>query len=159
MKKQISLIALSTILIAFKAFSSVASAQASNVQVLFFYSPYCSVCEQVKPLVENATAQTGVKLFEYNVSKSPGDLIAQSNGVNGTPTIAIQGGGALRSNVTEQQIDTAIHAAVDAATPTPKTTNATPTPNVPEVSSTPRTPSMPAPATPFSCRLKTQALK
>ena len=162
MKKQIGLIALSIFIIAFVAFSGVASAQASNVQVLFFYSPHCSVCEQVKPLVESAAAQTGVKLIEYNVSKSPGDRIAQANGVNGTPTIVIQGGATLRGNVTEQQINTAIQAAVSAATPTQKTTNATtnatPTPSVPTVSSTPRTPSMPAPVT-LCCRLKTQALE
>jgi thioredoxin-like negative regulator of GroEL len=61
----------------------------NQVHVLFFYSPYCSVCEQIKPLVESATAQTGVKLIECNVSKSPGDRIAQENGVNGTPTVVI----------------------------------------------------------------------
>ena len=146
MKKQIGLIALSIFIIAFVAFSGVASAQASNVQVLFFYSPHCSVCEQVKPLVESAAAQTGVKLIEYNVSKSPGDRIAQANGVNGTPTIVIQGGATLRGNVTEQQIDIAIQAAVGDAT-TNATTNATPTSSVPTVSLALWTPSTPTLAT------------
>ena len=119
MKKQIGLIALSTILIAFVAFSSVASAQASNVQVAFFYSPMCSVCEQVKPLVESAAAQTGAKLIEYNVADtSMGQGVAQANGVTGTPTIVISPGGQrLVGAVTEQQIVTAIQAAAGSATP------------------------------------------
>jgi thiol-disulfide isomerase/thioredoxin len=120
MKKQISLIALSTILIAFMAFSSVASAQASNVQVVFFESPMCSVCQQVKPLVEDAAAQTGAKLIEYNVADSSlGQGVAQANGVTGTPTIVINGGQRLVGAVTEQQIVTAIQAAAGSATPTP----------------------------------------
>ena len=48
MKKQIGLIALSTLIIACVAFSGVASAQSSGVQVYFFESPYCGVCDQVK---------------------------------------------------------------------------------------------------------------
>jgi len=130
MKKQISLIALSALLIACVAFSGVASAQASNVQVLFFYSPLCSICEQVKPLVESAAAQTGVHLIEYDVSQSPGSGIAQANGITGTPTIVIQGGQTLVGSVTEQQIITAMQAAVgSSATPTPTPApTATPTP-------------------------------
>ncbi|HYA33063.1 MAG TPA: thioredoxin family protein [Candidatus Bathyarchaeia archaeon] len=138
MKKQIGLIALSTLVIACVAFSGVASAQASSTQVLFFYSPMCSVCEQVKPLVEAAAAQTGVHLIEYDVSTSTGAGIAQANGVSGTPTIVIQGGQTLVGSVTEQQIITAIQAAVGPtvvkATPTPtpyvapKVVEATPTP-------------------------------
>jgi hypothetical protein len=118
MKRQIGLIALSTILIAFVAFSSVASAQASNVQVTFFYSPMCSICEQVKPLVESAAAQTGAKLIEYNVADtSLGQGVAAANGVTGTPTIVINGGQRLVGAVTEQQIVTAIQAAAGSATP------------------------------------------
>jgi len=141
MKKQIGLIALSTLIVACVAFSGVASAQASNVQVLFFYSPLCSICEQVKPLVESAAAQTGVHLIEYDVSQSPGSGIAQANGITGTPTIVIQGGQTLVGSVTEQQIITAIQASVGSskvaqATPTPVATptvvkavvKATPTP-------------------------------
>jgi thioredoxin-like negative regulator of GroEL len=105
-------------MVSFVAFSGVASAQASNVQVLFFTSPMCSVCQQVKPLVESAAAQTGAKLIEYDVSTSPGSGIAQANGVSGTPTIVIQGGQTLTGAVTEQQIVTAIKAAVGATTPT-----------------------------------------
>ena len=133
MKMQIGLIALSTILIAFVAFSSVASAQAaSNVQVAFFYSPMCSICEQVKPLVESAAAQTGAKLIEYNVADtSLGQGVAAANGVTGTPTIVINGGQRLVGAVTEQQIVTAIQAAAGNATPAPKAApapKATPTP-------------------------------
>ena len=124
MKMQIGLIA--TILIAFVAFSSVASAQAaSNVQVAFFYSPMCSICEQVKPLVESAAAQTGAKLIEYNVADtSLGQGVAAANGVTGTPTIVINGGQRLVGAVTEQQIVTAIQAAAGNATPAPKATPA-----------------------------------
>ena len=128
MKKQIGLLALSTILIACVAFSgvAVASAQASNIQVLFFYSPLCGICEQVKPLMESAAAQTGVKLIEYDVSTSPGSGIAQANGVTETPTIVIQGGQTLAGSVTEQQIIAAIQAAEGSSTP--KIVQATPTP-------------------------------
>ena len=119
MKKQIGLLVLSTILIACVAFSgvAVASAQASNIQVLFFYSPLCGICEQVKPLMESAAAQTGVKLIEYDVSTSPGAGIAQANGVTETPTIVIQGGQTLAGSVTEQQIIAAIQAAEGSSTP------------------------------------------
>jgi len=125
MKKQIGLIALSAILVACVAFSGVASAQtASNVQVAFFYSPMCSICEQVKPLVESAAAQTGAKLTEYNVADtSLGQGVAQANGVTGTPTIVISPGGQrLVGEVTEQQIVTAIQAAAGSTTPTPAAT-------------------------------------
>ena len=125
MKKQIGLIAFTALLVSFVAFTGVTSAQASNTQVLFFYSPMCSVCEQVKPLVESAASQTGAKLIEYDVSQSPGTGIAQANGVGGTPTIVIQGGQTLTGAVTEQQIVTAINAAAGATTPK---VVATPTP-------------------------------
>ena len=138
MKKQIGLIALTALLVSFVAFSSVASAQASNVQVLFFESPMCSVCQEVKPLVESAAAQTGAKLIVYDVSTSPGSGIAQANGVSGTPTIVIQGGQTLTGAVSQQQIVTAINAATGAskvvATPTP-----TATPKVVKAAATPTT--------------------
>ena len=127
MKKQIGLLAITALFVLFVAFSGVASAQASNVQVLFFESPMCSVCQQVKPLVESAAAQTGAKLIVYDVSQSPGSGIAKANGISGTPTIVIQGGQTLVGAVTEQQIVAAIQAAAGSATPTPKAV-ATPTP-------------------------------
>jgi hypothetical protein len=141
MKKQIGLLALSTILIACVAFSgvSVASAQASNIQVLFFESPLCGICQQVKPLMEQAAAQTGVTLIQYDVSQSPGSGIAAANHVTETPTIVIQGGQTLEGSVTEAQIVAAIQAAEGSSTPavvkatptpvaTPAVVKATPTP-------------------------------
>jgi hypothetical protein len=141
MKKQFGLIALSTILIACVAFSgvSVASAQASNIQVLFFESPLCGICQQVKPLMEQAAAQTGVTLIQYDVSQSPGSGIAAANHVTETPTIVIQGGQTLEGSVTEAQIVAAIQAAEGSSTPavvkatptpvaTPAVVKATPTP-------------------------------
>jgi thioredoxin-like negative regulator of GroEL len=126
MKKQIGLLAITALFVLFMAFSGVASAQASNVQVLFFESPMCSVCQQVKPLVESAAAQTGAKLIVYDVSQSPGTGIAKANGISGTPTIVIQGGQTLVGAVTEQQIVAAIQAAAGSATPTPKAVTPTP---------------------------------
>jgi LPXTG-motif cell wall-anchored protein len=87
----------------------------------------------VKPLVESAAAQTGVKLIEYNVADSSGGAgIAQANGITGTPTIVIQGGQTLVGAVTEQQIITAIQAAtgnqVAKAAATPTVVKATPVP-------------------------------
>jgi thioredoxin-like negative regulator of GroEL len=140
MKKQLGLIAFTALLISFVAFTGVTSAQASNTQVLFFESPMCSVCQQVKPLVESAAAQTGAKLIEYDVSTSPGSGIAQANGVSGTPTIVIQGGQTLTGAVTQPQIVAAINAAAgaskSAATPTP---TATPTTKVVKAVATPTT--------------------
>jgi hypothetical protein len=138
MKKQIGLIAFTALLVSFVAFTGVTSAQASNTQVLFFYSPMCSVCEQVKPLVESAASQTGAKLIEYDVSQSPGTGIAQANGVGGTPTIVIQGGQTLTGAVTEQQIVTAINAAAGATTPkVVATPTPTATPKVVKAAATP----------------------
>ncbi|MGB8372650.1 MAG: thioredoxin family protein, partial [Halobacteriota archaeon] len=119
MKKQIGLLALSTVLIACVAFSgvAVASAQTSNIQVLFFESPMCGVCAAVKPLMEQAAAQTGVQVTYYDVSTSPGAGIAQANGVTETPTIVIQGGQTLTGSVTEAQIVAAIQAAQGSSTP------------------------------------------
>jgi len=118
---------------------SVASAQASNIQVLFFESPLCGICQQVKPLMEQAAAQTGVTLIQYDVSQSPGSGIAAANHVTETPTIVIQGGQTLEGSVTEAQIVAAIQAAEGSSTPavvkatptpvaTPAVVKATPTP-------------------------------
>jgi hypothetical protein len=152
MKKQISLIALSALIIAGLAFSGVASAQSSGVQVYFFYSPYCGVCDQVRPLMASAAAQTGAQVTYYDMSTSLGSGIGAANGVTETPTIVIQGGQTLMGSVTEQQIVAAIQAAqgssahnavgAAAATPTP-TPTATPKPVVqatpkPVVQATPK---------------------
>ena len=141
MKKQIGLIALSTLIVACVAFSGVVSAQASGVQVYFFESPYCGVCTQVRPLMESAAAQTGARVTYYDMSTPLGAGIGAANGVKETPTIVIQGGQTLVGSVTEQQIVAAIQAAggsstpaVAKATPTPyvapKVVKATPTPYV-----------------------------
>jgi hypothetical protein len=132
MKKQISLIALSTLIVACVAFSGVASAQSSGVQVYFFESPYCGVCTQVRPLMESAAAQTGAHVTYYDMSTSLGAGIGKANGVTETPTIVIQGGQTLVGSVTEQQIVAAIQAAsgnqVAKAAATPKVVQATPVP-------------------------------
>jgi hypothetical protein len=129
MKKQISLIALSTLIVACVAFSGVASAQSSGVQVYFFESPYCGVCTQVRPLMESAAAQTGAHVTYYDMSTSLGAGIGKANGVTETPTIVIQGGQTLVGSVTEQQIVAAIQAAsgnqVAKAAATPKVVKAT----------------------------------
>jgi LPXTG-motif cell wall-anchored protein len=134
MKKQISLIALSTLVVACVAFSGVASAQSSGVQVYFFESPYCGVCTQVRPLMESAAAQTGAHVTYYDMSTSLGAGIGKANGVTETPTIVIQGGQTLMGSVTEQQIVAAIQAAsgnqVAKAAATPAVVKATPTPYV-----------------------------
>ena len=128
MKKQISLIALSTLIIAGLAFSGVASAQSSGVQVYFFESPYCGVCTAVRPLMESAAAQTGAHVTYYDMSTSLGAGIGKANGVSETPTIVIQGGQTLVGSVTEQQIVSAIEAAGGSSTPA--VVKATPTPYV-----------------------------
>ena len=132
MKKQISLIALSTLIVACVAFSGVASAQSSGVQVYFFESPYCGVCTQVRPLMESAAAQTGAHVTYYDMSTSLGAGIGKANGVTETPTIVIQGGQTLVGSVTEQQIVAAIQAdsgnQVAKAAATPKVVQATPLP-------------------------------
>jgi LPXTG-motif cell wall-anchored protein len=134
MKKQIGLIALSTLIVACVAFSGVVSAQASGVQVYFFESPYCGVCTQVRPLMESAAAQTGARVTYYDMSTPLGAGIGAANGVKETPTIVIQGGQTLVGSVTEQQIVAAIQAAggsskVGATQPT-ATPTPTATPNV-----------------------------
>ena len=132
MKKQISLIALSTLIVACVAFSGVASAQSSGVQVYFFESPYCGVCTQVRPLMESAAAQTGAHVTYYDMSTSLGAGIGKANGVTETPTIVIQGGQTLMGSVTEQQIVAAIQAAsgnqVAPVKATPVPVKATPVP-------------------------------
>ena len=134
MKKQIGLIALSTLIVACVAFSGVVSAQASGVQVYFFESPYCGVCTAVRPLMESAAAQTGAHVTYYDMSASLGAGIGKANGVTETPTIVIQGGQTLVGSVTEQQIVAAIQAAggnqVAKAAATPAVVKATPTPYV-----------------------------
>jgi LPXTG-motif cell wall-anchored protein len=134
MKKQIGLIALSTLIVACVAFSGVASAQSSGVQVYFFESPYCGVCTQVRPLMESAAAQTGAHVTYYDMSTSLGAGIGKANGVTETPTIVIQGGQTLIGSVTEQQLVAAIQAAsgnqVAKAAATPAVVKATPTPYV-----------------------------
>lgn len=110
MKKQISLVAIIALSISFVAFSGVASAQASNVQVDFFTSPMCSVCQQVHPLAQNAAAKYGVPLIVYDVTTPTGKAVAQANGVTETPTIIVSGAKTIRleGSVTQAQIEAAI---------------------------------------------------
>ena len=143
MKKKIGLLAIIALLVSFMAFSGVASAQTSNVQVVMFTSPLCGVCQQVEPRVQSAAAQSGVTLVIYDVTTPEGKGIAQANGVSGTPTIVISGAQPARlvGDVSQTQIATAIKAAIGtttvkqavAATPTPvkqavAIVKATPTP-------------------------------
>jgi len=141
MKKQIGLIALSTLIVACVAFSGVVSAQASGVQVYFFESPYCGVCTAVRPLMESAAAQTGAHVTYYDMSTSLGAGIGKANGVTETPTIVIQGGQTLVGSVTEQQIVAAIQAAGGSSTSkvgSAATPTATPAPTAtPVVAKTP----------------------
>jgi thioredoxin-like negative regulator of GroEL len=120
MKKQIGLLALIGLLVSFMAFSGVASAQTSNAQVVLFTSPMCSVCQAVEPRVQSAAAQYGVTLIIYDVTTTEGRSIAQANGVSGTPTIVISGAqpATFTGDVSQQQIATAIKAAIGTATPT-----------------------------------------
>ncbi len=76
--------------------------------------------------MEQAAAQTGVTLIQYDVSQSPGSGIAAANHVTETPTIVIQGGQTLEGSVTEAQIVAAIQAAEGSSTPA--VVKATPTP-------------------------------
>ena len=131
MKKQISLVTIIALSISFVAFSGVVSAQASNVQVDFFTSPMCSVCQQVHPLAQNAAAKYGVPLIVYDVTSPTGKAVAQANGVTETPTIIVSGANTIRleGSVTQAQIEAAIQQAMPSkSTPTaiPKT-KATPT--------------------------------
>jgi len=105
------------------AFSGVASAQASNVHVVFFTSPMCGTCQQVKPLAEAAAAKYGVSIAYYDVTVGEGKGIATANGVTSTPTIVISGpggGNTLTGLVTQAQVESAIKAAIGTATATPK---------------------------------------
>ena len=118
MKKKIGLLAIIALLVSFMAFSGVASAQTSNVQVVMFTSPLCGVCQQVEPRVQSAAAQSGVTLVIYDVTTPEGKGIAQANGVSGTPTIVISGAQPARlvGDVSQTQIATAIKAAIGTTT-------------------------------------------
>ena len=141
MKKKIGLLAIIGLLVSFMAFSGVASAQASNVHVVFFTSPMCGTCQQVKPLAEAAAAKYGVSIAYYDVTVGEGKGIATANGVTSTPTIVISGpggGNTLTGLVTQAQVESAIKAAIGTATATPKpvvkaVATATPKPVVPVV--------------------------
>jgi hypothetical protein len=125
MKKQIGLIALTALIVSFMAFSGVASAQASNVQVLFFTSPLCGVCAKVEPLAQAAASQAGVSMTIVDVSTAEGRGMATANSITTTPTIIISGAQSARlvGDVSQAQIAAAIKAAVGTTTPT-----VTPTP-------------------------------
>jgi thiol-disulfide isomerase/thioredoxin len=125
MKKKIGLLAIIGLLVSFMAFSGVASAQASNVQVTFFESPTCSACKAALPIVQAAVAKYGVTLVTYDVTDNgQGKGIAAANGVSETPTIIISGAQSARfeGSVTPDaaQMEAAIKAAIGTATPTPK---------------------------------------
>lgn len=121
MQKKVGLIALIALIVSFMAFSGVVSAQASNVQVVLFTSPMCSVCQVVEPRVQSAAAQYGVTLIIHDVSTAEGKGIAQANGVSGTPTIIISGAqsATFTGDVSQAQIAAAIKAAIGTATPIP----------------------------------------
>jgi thiol-disulfide isomerase/thioredoxin len=114
MKKQIGLLAIIGLLVSFMAFSGVASAQASNVQVVFFTSPYCSACQAAHPIVQAAATKYGVTLVTYDVSTAEGKGIAAANGVSETPTIIVSGAQSARfaGSVSQAQMEAAIKAAV-----------------------------------------------
>jgi len=103
------------------AFSGVASAQASNAQVVFFTSPFCSACAAAHPIVESAAAKYGVAVTTIDVTTDTGKGIATANGVSTTPTIIVSGAQNARfeGSVTQAQMEAAIKAAVGTATPTP----------------------------------------
>jgi len=121
MKKQIGLITLTAFILTFVAFSGVASAQASSVQVTYFGQPYCSVCQQVHPIVVSEAAKYGVKLVEYDASDAMGKGVAQANGITETPTVIVTGAQTtrLQGEMTQQQIDAAIQAAIGNPAPAP----------------------------------------
>jgi thiol-disulfide isomerase/thioredoxin len=130
MKKKIGLLAIIGLLVSFMAFSGVASAQASNVHVVFFTSPMCGTCQQVKPLADAAAAKYGIAITYYDVTVGEGKGIATANGVTATPTIVISGAQSARFEgfVTQAQIETAIKAAIGTPTPTKPVVKATPVP-------------------------------
>jgi hypothetical protein len=132
MKKQIGLLAIIALIVSFMAFSGVASAQASNVQVVFFEQPGCSACAAALPIVQSAAAKYGVTLTVYNtLDASQGKGLAAANGVTVTPTIIVSGAQAARfeGSVTQAQMEAAIVAAIGTPTTTPKVV-ATTTPKV-----------------------------
>jgi hypothetical protein len=133
MKKQIGLLAIIALIVSFMAFSGVASAQASNVQVVFFEQPGCSACAAALPIVQSAAAKYGVTLTVYNtLDPGQGKGLATANGVTVTPTIIVSGAQSARyeGSVTQAQMETAIQAAIG-TTPT-----ATPTPIIKAVTTT-----------------------
>jgi thiol-disulfide isomerase/thioredoxin len=118
MKKKIGLLTIIALLVSFMAFSGVASAQSSNVQVVFFTSPYCSACQAAHPIVEAAVAQYGVTLVTYDVTTPEGKGIAAANGVSETPTIVVSGAQSARfeGSVTQAQMQAALKAAIGTTT-------------------------------------------
>jgi thiol-disulfide isomerase/thioredoxin len=135
------------------AFSGVASAQTSNVHVVFFTSPMCGTCQQVKPLADAAAAKYGIAITYYDVTAGEGKGIATANGVTATPTIVISGAQSARFEgfVTQAQIETAIKAAIGTPTPTKTVVKATPVP----VKSTP----VPVKSTPVPVKATPVAVK
>jgi thiol-disulfide isomerase/thioredoxin len=118
MKKKIGLLAIIGLLVTFMAFSGVASAQASNVQVLFFTQPGCASCVAAEPIVQAAVAKYGVSLVRYNYADPVGKGVASANGVTQTPTIIISGAQSARfeGSVTKDQMESAIKAAIGTTT-------------------------------------------
>jgi thiol-disulfide isomerase/thioredoxin len=120
MKKKIGLLAIIGLLVSFMAFSGVASAQASNVQVVFFTQPGCSACAAAHPIVQAAATKYGVTLVTYDFSTPEGKGVATANGVSETPTIIISGAQSARFEGSvigkEAQIESAIKAAIGTTT-------------------------------------------
>jgi thiol-disulfide isomerase/thioredoxin len=119
-KKQIGLLAIIAILVSFMAVTGVASAQASNVQVVFFTSPFCSACQAAQPIVASAAAKYGVAVTTIDVTTDIGKGIATANGISATPTIIVTGAQNARfvGSVTQAQMEAAINAAVGTPKPT-----------------------------------------
>jgi thiol-disulfide isomerase/thioredoxin len=118
MKKKIGLLAIIGLLVSFMAFSGVASAQASNVQVVFFTQPGCSACAAAHPIVQAAATKYGVTLVTYDFSTPEGKGVATANGVSETPTIIVSGAQSARfeGSVTPAQMESAIKAAIGTTT-------------------------------------------
>ena len=118
MKKKIGLLAIIGLLVSFMAFSGVASAQSSNVQVLFFTQDGCASCAAAQPIVQAAAAKYGVSLVTYNYQDPVGKGVAAANKVSETPTIIISGAQSARfeGSVTQAQMESAIKAAIGTTT-------------------------------------------
>ena len=93
-----------------KTDAQASTSQASNVQVLFFTSPLCGDCAQVKPLAQAAAAKYGVSITFVDVSTGAGSREAMANSVKATPTIIISGAKSTRlvGVVSQAQIEAAI---------------------------------------------------